>query len=325
MRPEVSVIVPCYNYGHFLAETLESVRLQTFQNWECIVVDDGSVDNSREVILTFVATDTRIKYIYQENRGSSAARNAGIRAAKGAFLQFLDADDLIEKRKLELQVSFLSGNPDIDIVYGSVRYFTTEQPGLRLFFMKDDDPPWMPNVSGKGTPIISALIKSNIMVVSAPLVSRSVITHVGYFDETLRFCEDYEYWLRCSISEIAFHYIDHPDVRTLVRCHSTSMSKNRLEMLKANLSILNSVRNKLFDGEILQLLDKSVCNINIELLLEKMRKGGRFKGFIGIADMSIRVKNMRSFLFGLMALFLGVRLATAISSYLNSIPNRNWV
>lgn len=98
--PEVSVIIPCYNHGHYLPHAVNSVLAQTFTDWEAIIVDDGSTDNTREVAAQF--TDERVRYVHQENRGLSGARNTGIRAAQGAYLAFLDADDEWEPRFLRV-------------------------------------------------------------------------------------------------------------------------------------------------------------------------------------------------------------------------------
>ena len=83
MNPLVSVIVPCYNYARFVPETIRSLQAQNFQNWECIVVNDGSKDNSEEVVKKLAEEEPRIKYVYQENKGLSAARNTGLSLAKG--------------------------------------------------------------------------------------------------------------------------------------------------------------------------------------------------------------------------------------------------
>jgi glycosyltransferase involved in cell wall biosynthesis len=107
--PLVSIIIPAYNYSHFLFETLGDIQKQTYQNWECIIVDDGSSDNTKEVVAQIVKKDQRFIYIYQNNKGPNAARNNGINHSKGEFIQFLDADDKMEHHKLEVQVKFFSG------------------------------------------------------------------------------------------------------------------------------------------------------------------------------------------------------------------------
>lgn len=106
MSALVSIIIPAYNYAAFLPECVQSLQAQSYAHWECLIVDDGSTDDTRQVAASFLQ-DPRIRYIYQENAGLSAARNTGLEAAKGDYIQFLDADDKIYPRKLEKQVSQL--------------------------------------------------------------------------------------------------------------------------------------------------------------------------------------------------------------------------
>src|SRR5690606_40203485 len=103
MYPLVSIIVPCYNYGHYLLETLNSVKSQIFKDWECIIIDDGSTDPTAEVAREATRIDRRFRYYYQENKGLAAARNSGILRSRGEFIQFLDADDFISPNKLRSQ------------------------------------------------------------------------------------------------------------------------------------------------------------------------------------------------------------------------------
>ncbi|RYX81126.1 glycosyltransferase family 2 protein, partial [bacterium] len=91
----VTIITPCYNYGKFLAEALDSLLLQTYSNWECIIVNDGSIDNTDEVALQYTAKDQRFKYINQKNGGLPNARNSALKIAQGKYIQLLDADDLL--------------------------------------------------------------------------------------------------------------------------------------------------------------------------------------------------------------------------------------
>lgn len=104
MKSLVSVIIPCYNQDQFLAETLQSVFDQTYSNWECIIVNDGSTDNSESIILDWVQRDKRFQYCKTKNSGVSAARNYGLRIAQGEYVQFLDADDLLTADKLALSL-----------------------------------------------------------------------------------------------------------------------------------------------------------------------------------------------------------------------------
>src|SRR4051812_48333219 len=100
----ISVIIPCYNYGHLIAETIDSIIAQTYQDFQIIVINDGSTDNTEEVVLKYADNDSRINYYKYPNSGLGTSRNRGIEKAIGDYIQFLDADDLIEKRKFEIQL-----------------------------------------------------------------------------------------------------------------------------------------------------------------------------------------------------------------------------
>ena len=105
-NPLVSVIVPCYKQAHFLPETLNAVLNQTYDNWECIIVDDGSPDNTIEVANSFILRDKRFKLVSQENQGLAMARNNGIAASRGYFILPLDSDDMIDSTYLEKAVDY---------------------------------------------------------------------------------------------------------------------------------------------------------------------------------------------------------------------------
>ena len=136
--PLVSIIVPCYNYGHLLNETLNNILEQSYENWECIIVDDGSTDNTSNVAKEFVNNNKQFRYVFQKNAGLSAARNTGLQHSKGSFIQLLDADDFIESNKLHSQVNVFIEEPTSDIVYSEVRYFSSEQQTLRRFSMNEN-------------------------------------------------------------------------------------------------------------------------------------------------------------------------------------------
>lgn len=256
-QPLVSVIVPSYNYGHLIAETLSCVQAQTLEDWECLVVDDGSTDNTEEVVSSFVTQDSRIRYFKQNNQKQAAARNTGIQNSKGTYFQFLDADDLIEPRKLELHAASLEAHPEIDIVYSGVRYFSSENPTERLlsrrYSMWEDGNSWMPEVSGNGNVVLSKLLRNNIMVVNSALVRRSRIESVGLFNIALTPVEDWEYWIRCAAHGAAFRYDDAQESHALVRSHSESASADGRRMLTATLRLRKEVSELPLDAEMREL------------------------------------------------------------------------
>jgi glycosyltransferase involved in cell wall biosynthesis len=239
--PLVSVLIPAFNYGRYLGETLRSVQAQSYTNWECIVVDDGSTDDTPDVATRFSANDARVRVARQPNRGQPAARNHALRLSRGDYVQLLDADDLIESGKLASQVGFLESRLDVDIVYGDVRYFPTDRPLERLHALVGPDQPWMPRTSGAGPEVLRALVEKNIMVINSPLTRRRALDDVGPFDESLPRADDWDMWVRCALAGKRFEYRDPPGTLALVRSHPASLTKRDRRLLASSLAIHRKV------------------------------------------------------------------------------------
>lgn len=243
----VSVILPCYNYGLFLREALDSLLGQTYTSWECIIIDDGSVDDTREVVNEYVILDGRFKYFHQQNQGLSAARNKGLECATGRYIQFIDADDKIQSEKLEKHVAYLESHPDVDVVYGSVVYFGESEDILTGSEISRNDAIWMPRISGSGKLLLASFVKGNGLVVNAAIFKASLISDVGYFNVSLRSHEDWEFWIRCVIAGKVFHYLNQEGAQAMVRVHGNSMSQESYRMLISNIKVRDWLRGILFD------------------------------------------------------------------------------
>lgn len=178
----VSVVVPTYNRSAFLKEAVASVLAQTTRADEVIVVDDGSTDETPSVLEGFGGA---VRCLRRENSGVSAARNAGIEAARGEWLAFLDSDDLWRPRKLEVQLAYLSARPDIKLCQVEEIWIRN---GKRLNPKKYHEKP-----SGFCFPL---LLERCLVSPSAVMIHREVFEEVGLFDESLPACEDYDLWLR---------------------------------------------------------------------------------------------------------------------------------
>ena len=272
-RPLVSVIVPTYNYGRFIEETLECLRAQTYVNWECIVVDDGSTDDTAERVSHFMERDARFKFLRQENARQAAAKNNGLRNSAGQYIQFLDADDLIEPQKFAKQVEFLEAHPEVDIIYGSMRYFKTETPDERLYWVWGENKPWMPETSGSGKEVLTALVRQNIMVINSPMIRRRVVDAVGLFDNRLPPAEDWDYWLRCAAAGMCFQFEDLPGTLALVRWHSSSSSYDRRKMYSSMMLIREKVEALTTDEEVLSLNREHMRKDQQTLALETISHG----------------------------------------------------
>jgi len=235
---KVSVVVPCFNYGHLLSETLDSVRRQSLSEWECIVVDDGSTDDTGEVGRSYVSRDGRFAVVRQDNSGLSAARNTGLHAAKGEYVQLLDADDLLEDDKLRVHAAFLDANQRYSLVYGPMLFFRDRAASRKTSRGRHGvDEEWMRMWSDTDDALLSSLVEGNQFPVSAALFRRQIIDDVGYFDEALRSHEDWEFWLRCAFAGKHFHGLDAPRTATLVREHGARLTRRAVTMAESRLRV----------------------------------------------------------------------------------------
>jgi glycosyltransferase involved in cell wall biosynthesis len=274
-RPLVSVVVPTYNYGRFIGETLEALRAQTHAAWECVVVDDGSTDDTEEVVARAAASDPRVRYVRQPNQRQAVAKNTGLKEARGRYVQFLDADDLLEPLKLERQVEFLESHPEADIVYGGARYFHTDRPEERLYGMFGERAPWMPELSGAGRELVHALVRMNIMAINAALVRREVFDDVGEFDPALPPVEDWEYWLRCALKGKRFEYRDFEGTFALVRSHAASTSRQSASVLVGWRRLRAKIDTLTDDPEVLLLNQEMKSQLEGALGVEAVAAGSR--------------------------------------------------
>jgi glycosyltransferase involved in cell wall biosynthesis len=185
-RPAVSVIIPTYNSASFLRETIESVLGQTYSDFEVIVVDDGSTDETERVMRSFGA---RVSYVKQENRGVSAARNHGIKLARARYVAFLDSDDLWVPQKLAEQIPLLDEDPEIGLVYSDWAVVSKRGATEPSFHTS------RPAASGH---VFNELVQTGFILTSGTVVRRSCLDDVGDFDESLSVAEDYDLWLRIS-------------------------------------------------------------------------------------------------------------------------------
>jgi glycosyltransferase involved in cell wall biosynthesis len=222
----ISVIAPSYNYGHLIAATIEYVQAQTYTDWEMIIIDDGSDDNTEMVVKKFIENDPRISFYKQKNAGPSAARNLGLSKAKGEFIQFIDADDLIQSQKFEQQLGFLLEKPEVDVVYGNVRYFTNnpEDSSGWMYSFWGAKKEWMPKISGQGKDFLVLALKGSFAHINSFLFRKSIIDKAGLWDEKKRAAEDYLFVLDCVLAGGRFEYADLPGTLDLVRWHASNAS-----------------------------------------------------------------------------------------------------
>jgi len=294
----ITVIIPTYNYAHFLEQAIQSVIDQTYQDWECIAVDDGSTDETRGLVARYVNSDERISYVFQENKGLAAARNTGLKLARGRFIQFLDSDDLIEKEKLARQLQFLDQHKDVDIVYSNTRYFRSEHPEERLFSSWGADKPWMPEITEE-VDALKALVQT-VIVVHSPLLRRSVIDDVGLFEESMAACEDWHFWIRCAALGKRFRYLAEPETLALIRWHPTSMSQQDRFMTVHIVGMRRRVNSFIHNKEIRRLNQRLAAEYLGHAGVREFEAGHSIKGMrrmMGAAIMSTSLREKAKWLF----------------------------
>jgi len=192
--PRVSVIIPAYNSAQFITQAIQSVLAQTYTSYEILVVDDGSTDQTQAVVLQH---RDRVVYIRQDNNGPSAARNTGIRAARGEYICFLDADDTWTPNKLEAQVAFMEQHPELGLL------FSDEEEG-------NDEKILHPSILAKTkfrdnivsqVPLQEAfrkLVRENFIPTSTVMIKKACFAQTELFDNAFRSAEDRDLWLRMA-------------------------------------------------------------------------------------------------------------------------------
>ncbi len=258
--PLVSVVIPSYNMARFLPEAIRSVLNQTYSNLEVHVVDDGSADNTREVVDEF-RTDNRFVFHHQANRGESGARNTGIRASRGELIALCDADDLWAPRKLELQVPCFEGREDLGVVYTNTVFVDVRGNEISTYRTE--------RYSGW---ITHKLLLQNFVTGSTSMIRRECLKDELY-DERLKTCADYDLWLRLSV-KYQFQYLDEITYRYRRWDGQVSNPKNELrffedaETVRRNFLrrfpdlVSTTVIDEMWAG---LYADKAVCSFRVNL------------------------------------------------------------
>lgn len=238
-----SVIIPVYNNEIYIIRCIESVKTQTYKNFECLIVNDGSTDSTRKIIEEIIFGDPRIRLFNKQNEGLSSARNFGMQKAKGEVFAFLDSDDYWETNKLQQDYSFYETDPLISLTFCSCK--TINEKGKIENYMGE---------AYKNNPL--ELIRGNSIISSGSGVTlkRKVFESIGSFDISLSSFEDLEYWYRAAINGFKFSYGDSPTV--IIQRNSKSMSQNHNRMLMNNF-LCFKIQLNLLSGH-----SKKIKNVN---------------------------------------------------------------
>jgi len=253
---KVSVIIPTYNRASLVKEAIESVLSQTYDNFEIIVIDDGSTDNTRELLGPY---KNKINYIFMKNMGVSAARNEGIKKSKGDYITFLDSDDLWSANKLEEEIKYFDENPKAKVCYTDEIWFRN---GARVNPRKKHYKP-----SGE---IFLELLPLCRISASSIMIKREVIEDIGLFDDTMPVCEDYDYWLRIAL-KYTICFIDQPLI-----IKRNGLGQNLSQMYCGmDMFRVKSMENILKNNKVINEYKKEIFNEIIKK--SKILKGGAIK------------------------------------------------
>ena len=211
--PKISVVIPVYNGSKYIEETLNSVLNQSYKDFEIIVIDDGSTDNTSEIVNRFPSP---VRLIQNKHNGKSFSRNIGIRAARGELISFVDADDLWMPNKLEVQIEYLKNHPEFEWIYSDCYIFEGSSEHIVDIWSRTAKKIYSGN-------ILKQLLNDCLIPSPTPMVSRRIFDDVGFFDETfLRHQpEDWDMWLRIA-SRYPIGSINEP--LALLRKHENSLT-----------------------------------------------------------------------------------------------------
>jgi glycosyltransferase involved in cell wall biosynthesis len=246
----VSVIVPVYNGSGFIPDTLDSLRSQTFRDWECIIIDDGSTDGTADVIKKAIAGDDRFSYAYQANAGLSAARNAGLDRAGGEYIQFLDADDVLMPSKLAEQLSFMTEK-------GAMVCYTDYRTGCAADIYSPAG--WYKPAQFRSTQLLPELItRWESMMIIPP---HCWLFHASFFQErrlrfdiTLPNHEDFDCWVNIFREKPTVAYLDKK--LAIYRISEGSMSRNMIRMGEGFLQVLENQLNRDQPASLKRVIDR---------------------------------------------------------------------
>lgn len=233
---DISIVIPVYNQGNYLQKTIDSVLNQTFKNWDCIIVNDGSTDNTEGIVKEYLDKDKRLKYIYQKNHGPSTARNNGIEHSTGRYIAFLDADDLWEPEMLEQTHDFLEKNQGISVVC-TAWDFIDEAGKIASRKMC----PFSCQDYSEG------LMLRNLFPIHTLLLRREIFTSCGIFDTNLISMEDWDMWFRAVHNGFKFHPINR--LLAHYRLHSKSASVNVKRMTDYTFTVIEKFFNEYLNSE----------------------------------------------------------------------------
>ena len=232
-NPKISIITPTFNRADFIEQAVSSVLSQTYANLELLLVDDGSTDDTRNLLEPALA-DSRVRYFYQENQGQSVARNLALSEATGDFVCFLDSDNYWPAQKLKQQVELFNRHPEYDVIYGDV--IVIDDNGNEISRKN------MARYSGH---IAKYMIRDNCVSMNTAMARRRCFEELGAMSGTRRVADDYDLWLRFS-AKFIFLYV--PEFLAYYRVMDDQISSDKTRRFDSNWQIITEFRREFPDA-----------------------------------------------------------------------------
>jgi glycosyltransferase involved in cell wall biosynthesis len=232
ITPLISVVIPTYNASSFIGSAIDSVLGQTYKNIEIIVVDDGSIDSTAAALRPYGKT---IRYVRQNNKGVSAARNHGIQLARGEVIAFLDADDIWLPQKLEVQLQYFSRHKEAALVFGDIELFGDGKIFAPSFLALKEHARCFKGQDVTFNDAFGMLLKENVVPTSTVAITRHALQRIGHFDESLSSVEDRDLWLRVA-AEFPIGCV--PIVMCRKRVRDSSLSSDYAQTARNLLKVL---------------------------------------------------------------------------------------
>ena len=258
--PAISVIMPAYNVERYLAASVESVLRQSYDDWELVIVNDGSTDRTGTIAEALAGRDARIRVVHQANGGLSAARNTAMRYAGGDYFALLDSDDLWDADFLASQMAVFAARPDVAIVTANARNLGGPYDGQ----------PARPWPDTRPDPTLAEMLRDEEAIFIMSVFARRVYETIGDFDERMRSNEDYDYWLRAAVA--GFRFARNPRPAGEYRRRDDSLSADDVRMIRGLIGVYRKLRPALAGQPAeLAVLDAQIARFDTELLAAEAR------------------------------------------------------
>nr|WP_199000996.1 glycosyltransferase family A protein [Flavobacterium sp. ASV13] len=237
IKPLVSIIIPTYNRAYILRETIESILMQTYENWECIIVDDRSTDSTKELVNKLTINDNRFLFVTKPNeivKGASSSRNIGLKLSKGEYIQFLDSDDVLASNKIQEQITVLSGQTNFTISTCKWGKFAQLNDSISLFENNQD----YQNFRNSKEYFDLIGLYGGFFPCHSFLIHKELINLSGYWNENLTINDDGEFFFRVLLNCDQIIFV--PTAYVLYRESSSNDNLSSLKTLDKALSLMNS-------------------------------------------------------------------------------------